>query len=183
MGFSFNEKDRVIQEYLNANNIKYGFHYVGPVNSKEWPHDLFNVSFTAVGKEPMTSEYKTGIGHRIEAKSGEFGRATQSAIKAHRDALGVYGVSGNPTLFAVHRGAHPSLFVPAPTAARVLYSLILDADDGSETFDDFCTSCGYDTDSRKALEIYHECQKTLIKLRKVFSGAQLEKLRELLQDY
>jgi hypothetical protein len=47
----------------------------------------------------------------------------------------------------------------------VLYSLILDSQAGTETFDDFCDSYGYNNDSIKANEIYRECQKNAKKLR------------------
>ena len=70
-----------------------------------------------------------------------------------------------------------------PHIAGILYSLLSDASLGEESFSDFCANCGYDTDSRKALAMYLECQGTTEKLRKVFTGVALATLRDLLQDY
>ena len=69
----------------------------------------------------------------------------------------------------------------APSIDDVIYSLVMDADCASESFDDFCANCGYDTDSRKALETYLACQESGHKLRKM--GINLEEAREAYQDY
>lgn len=58
----------------------------------------------------------------------------------------------------------PRIPVP-PSAADVLHCLCSDARAGEATFADFCTDFGYDTDSRKALEIYLNCQAEGPKLR------------------
>jgi hypothetical protein len=70
-----------------------------------------------------------------------------------------------------------------PHIAGILYSLLLDASLGDDTFCDFCANCGYDDDSRKALAIYLQCQKTGEQMRKVFSSTEREHLSFLLQDY
>jgi hypothetical protein len=70
-----------------------------------------------------------------------------------------------------------------PHIASILYNLLMDASLGEDSFSDFCGNCGYDTDSRKALAAYLECQGTAEKLRRVFTGAALATLRDLLQDY
>lgn len=72
-------------------------------------------------------------------------------------------------------------FPTKPTLADILYSLQSDASVASESFDDFCGNCGYDTDSRKALETYLACQKSGTDLRSL--GLNLETLGELFQDY
>lgn len=68
-----------------------------------------------------------------------------------------------------------------PTLADILYYLQSDAAIASESFDDFCSNCGYDTDSRKALETYLACQKSGTDLRSL--GLNLDTLGELFQDY
>ena len=68
-----------------------------------------------------------------------------------------------------------------PTLADIMYSLQSDAACASESFDDFCSNCGYDTDSRKALETYLACQQTGTDLRRL--GLSLQTLGELFQDY
>lgn len=71
----------------------------------------------------------------------------------------------------------------APTAASLLYSLLLDRSAGLQTFYTWCAEIGYDTDSRKALAIYLACQANTIKLEQVTKPAQLAELETLLEDY
>jgi hypothetical protein len=56
-----------------------------------------------------------------------------------------------------------------------------DAVGSAQTFDDWCSNYGYDTDSRKALQIYMDCQEIAKKLR--LARVPLEKEAERLQDY
>ena len=70
-----------------------------------------------------------------------------------------------------------------PTAASVLCCLLSDADSADQSFADWCSDFGYDTDSRKALDTYIACGEIARGLRKVFSPEQLAHLRELLEDY
>jgi hypothetical protein len=70
-----------------------------------------------------------------------------------------------------------------PNATELLYGLILDSDSASETFEDFCDTLGFDEDSRKALELYLECQKVGGKLNKVLGYSLINLLREALEDY
>jgi hypothetical protein len=46
-----------------------------------------------------------------------------------------------------------------PSAADVLYSLILDSDALDRSFEEWACDFGYDTDSRKALDTYLDCQR------------------------
>ena len=75
------------------------------------------------------------------------------------------------------------VYVPAPCAASVLWCNISDLDLSSDTFEDFCSNCGYDTDSRKALEIYLHSQTVGNDLRKFLGNALIEEIRELTEDY
>ena len=70
-----------------------------------------------------------------------------------------------------------------PPIAGVLYSLILDDSACNESFAAWCNSLGYDTDSRKALKIYEQCQQGFDKLCKVFTTAQIEHITGLLENY
>lgn len=182
MPFTFTEADKAVQEFLNSIRVQYRFTYVGAVNSKEWAHDLFTVSFVADKKEPMTTEYKTGTGRRVATKFNKFDRHTKASIDAHRELLGIKGTS-QTTQWPLNSSHWASLYVMAPKAASVLHSLLLDTDCGADTFEDFCSNLGYDEDSRKAHDTYLACQKLGTQLRKVFTREQIEKLRELLQDY
>lgn len=56
--------------------------------------------------------------------------------------------------------------VSAPDPYDIESCLVLDAQCAMEAadFDDFCANLGYDTDSRKAFEIYNACKETAFKL-------------------
>ena len=66
----------------------------------------------------------------------------------------------------------------SPKHGDVLSSLLMDAQCGSDTFEDFCANLGYDSDSRKAESIYRECQSCLGAMRRAF-GTNLEAATEL----
>lgn len=63
-----------------------------------------------------------------------------------------------------------------PTAYDVL-SCLIKYDVG--TFEDFCCEFGYDTDSRRAEQIYFACQKEYAQLQEIFTQQQLEELQEI----
>jgi len=58
-----------------------------------------------------------------------------------------------------------TLVVYQPKLNDVLNSLYIDSQVGELLFEDFCGEFGYDSDSRKALEIYLKCQDTCKKMR------------------
>lgn len=70
-----------------------------------------------------------------------------------------------------------------PSEAALLHSVMLDADAAHDTFVDFCYECGYDHDSRKALDLYLACQQNGIKLRSVIPTDLRAKISGLLADY
>lgn len=68
-----------------------------------------------------------------------------------------------------------------PSYDDVIHSLVMDASACEQSFEDWCSELGYDSDSIKALEIYRSCQKNADKLRK--AGVNIEAERERLADY
>jgi len=73
---------------------------------------------------------------------------------------------------------------PKPTPPKiddVIYSLLSDYDAGQENFNDFCSSFGYDTDSRKAFDTYLACQESGQKFIKL--GINLEDARKAFENY
>lgn len=69
-----------------------------------------------------------------------------------------------------------------PDLKNVLYCLVSDAQsvDGVESFEEWASELGYDTDSRKAERAYNACKDTFLKMHQMFD---LEQLYELFQDY
>lgn len=70
-----------------------------------------------------------------------------------------------------------------PHPADVLYSILLDLEACGQSFKCWCDDLGYDTDSIKAFKIYSQCQENGDKLRKIFSDAVIDALREALDNY
>lgn len=68
----------------------------------------------------------------------------------------------------------------APLPFSVLSSIYLDDPKGA-TFDDWCAEFGYDTDSRKALSMYLQCQEQTTKFRRAFPHVNLEEHEEITQ--
>lgn len=59
---------------------------------------------------------------------------------------------------------HNTIVVHAPKLDDVLHSLILDSVYSDQSFANFCADLGYDTDSRRALDLYLLCQKNTAKI-------------------
>jgi hypothetical protein len=55
-----------------------------------------------------------------------------------------------------------------PKVGDVLSSLLQDAHSGTDTFADFCSNFIYDTDSRKAFDVYLACQAALMAMQRAF---------------
>lgn len=64
-----------------------------------------------------------------------------------------------------------------PTAYDILACLDIFSDGNS--FEDFCSNYGYETDSRKALKTYKAVMEQTEDLKRVFSLEQLEELNEI----
>jgi hypothetical protein len=69
----------------------------------------------------------------------------------------------------------------APDAAGVLECLLSDAQSAGDSFEEFCSNMGYNTDSRKAEQIYKACERTHARLSKLF-GADYQSFIEAERD-
>lgn len=69
-----------------------------------------------------------------------------------------------------------------PTLPNVVHSLMRDAECANDTFADFCANCGYDTDSRRALDVYLACQGIGVKMRRLL-GSEYEAIAEAANEY
>jgi hypothetical protein len=122
--------------------------HVGFFDGGEWVHDKWSVLFDSL-KEPI--EYRTGVGHR---------KITPTAIRN----LHNMGFK-NPSVHKLRKDDIKRYTQPVqPDIDGVLYSLVMDYLAGQNSFEDFCSDFGYDTDSRKALETYLACQGNGLKL-------------------
>lgn len=74
-----------------------------------------------------------------------------------------------------------SAHTSAPDSASVISSLLLDSSALDQSFEDFCSEFGYDTDSRKAEATYRACKSSGEKLRKLL-GDDFETFRSAEND-
>lgn len=137
-----------------------------------WPHDKW--TFILDGQ---AFEYRTGIGcHRKRALN-----------RHHSHPFNTYEAltsmsAKNWTQARLKAFCEVSVLKSKPTVDDLLYSLIMDARSGQETFEDWCSLYDYDTDSRKAFALYEQCQNMIGKLRKI-GIADLDAADEAFQDY
>tara|TARA_R100000541_G_C1897352_1_gene84085 strand:+ start:93478 stop:94065 length:588 start_codon:yes stop_codon:yes gene_type:complete len=190
---SINDQDIAVAKFLEDNNVVYKSVYLLDCSKdSEWQHDLFNISFIK-GSNLINTEFKTGLGHRVlKTKQGTYTSLSTLSTKYNKELKkaniekGLHLIDNDFKLSNGYKNTFytgGSCYAVSPTAASVLYSLLLDSDCGHELFEDFCNNCGYDQDSIKSLEIYRACQKNAKQLNSLFTQKQLEELRELLEDY
>lgn len=181
---SFNATDVAVNELMIAAGIKLDVVYCGMNKSDEWNHDLFRVTFSK-GAAKFSTDFNTGTGHRISREYGKFNHSDRKEIAKVGGKLCKVSDSDFVRDDYLRGGnrAGIQVFTPAPCAAGILYCYVSDMDLGSESFEEFCSNCGYDTDSRKALEIYLACQSVGNEMTKFFGNTLLNEVRELLEDY
>lgn len=154
MDTTVNPIEQQLTDYLAEHHIKVAFNYLGEVLSP-WGE--------SEGRTPVDQWLVTITAHHPENDTTQ--RATTSDFFT---GLGHRKMKHKPT---------------KPHAASVLHSLTTDYSMAQGTFNDFCSNCGYDTDSRKALDTYLKCQSEGSKLMQVMGGNAFVHITELLQEY
>lgn len=74
-----------------------------------------------------------------------------------------------------HNGAEPTVY-------EVLSCLASDASACGMSFEEFCSECGYDSDSRKAERTYKACQRQGAALRRLL-GANYDAVTQAAQEF
>lgn len=133
----------------------------------------------------LVTDYMQGIGYVPGYPQGLAGRRRtieeDEQLKFYTSAAwtGKY-----PTKFHRNINHTSTKPLPPPTLRDVLYSLVADSDVlETSGFEEWASNLGYDTDSRKAEAIYNSCIEIALKLKALIGWENLEKLRELFQDY
>lgn len=98
----------------------------------------------------ITAEWVEGPTHRRDDEGWEHHAGTVRL--SYTDAHDMHHNITTP--YRVGMGIDPTTI----TAADVLASVASDARFGRESFDDFCSELGYDTDSRKAYATWEQCR-------------------------
>lgn len=79
-----------------------------------------------------------------------------------------------------HRDSHST--PKKPDAASILYSVICDDTHGL-AFEEWCGDYDYNPDSRKALQIYLDCQEQTQKAHRFFASELLEQLETMPEGF
>lgn len=70
-----------------------------------------------------------------------------------------------------------------PELKEVILALLNDSQAGELSFEDFCSHCGYDTDSRRAYATWEVCGRTREKLGVLFSPDEIDLLEVEFTEY
>lgn len=124
---------------------------------------------------PLTTDYMQGIGH---VPGYKFNQRRTLEVVTRENVAAERGRYFPDTARSFHVGGKP---IPAPELDDVLYCLISDASVlDYATFEEWADDFGYDTDSRKAEQIYRDCLALALQLR---SFIDLDAAREAFKDY
>lgn len=128
------------------------------IRDHEWDSNRmadWDCQLTGPNGKTITVDYHTGKGHRKIGQCAMPYRPTRDQWRMSK-----------PT---------------APCLADLIHCLLLDSSASDQSFEYWCSDCGYDTDSRKALDAYLACQKAGSDLRLI--GADFAQLQNILKDY
>lgn len=164
-----------VDALLAAGRIEFTAVCVGKDTKDEWEHFAWRVTFDKPNSPRFAVDYKTGLGRLNPATPAQL-RQADAKYPEPRLPGTVYGRE-YPKYLNSMRTPKP------PTATDVLASLCLDGQAIGQSFEDWCDDCGYNTDSRKALDIYMLCQTNAERLCAVLGGALMAQIVELVQDY
>lgn len=156
--------DQSVAAYLAEQRIDYTAALVGETNRDGWICDEWRVTLT---KRAAPAEYTPNKpGKALASMDTRYFTGTGHRAKPRKRMS--WDNSPRPV---------------APTAASVLYSLLLDAQGAEQPFGYWAADYGYDTDSIKALGIYNACCEIRRDLYKLLSNEQRETLRTMLEGY
>jgi hypothetical protein len=127
------------------------------------------------GRELWTGEYSQGSGHL----PGMLGRG-QNRRTIYEEQ---YRVEACETGKAIQPGTVRGPALAPPSMRDVLYSLLMDSEAYSQGFEEWADNFGYDRDSRKAEATYNACAAIGRALAARLSPAEIDRLREVFQEY
>jgi hypothetical protein len=140
--------------------------FIAEVDDPEWPHFLWRVTLVkdhVVANKLVIESYRMGLGH-IQTPCGK-------PIQTH------HRYRHEPCQHARCQGKSKPV---APDLYTVFCSLKADDTHGA-TFDQWCGDLGFDTDSRKAMDMYLACQKSEADSRRFFGEDWLRLVSD--EDY
>ena len=163
------------QKYVDGLEIPYTATFVPQSMSRNTADKNLSLNWL-VSFGNIQTDYMQGIGH-MPGYVHNFGRQTideRDREKYAAEKGKTYRRHGNILPIGLKS-------IPEPGLVDVLYSLVMDSDViNYDCFEDWADCIGYDSDSRKAEEIYNACMKIALKLRKLIN---LEEAQEAFQDF
>lgn len=155
--------EAAITALLAEARIEYGAALVQRgYNRDGWECDWWRVQFTRSGNKTFGLDFYAGTGHREPAKLYGQRPATRGTLAWQE----------------IEDRRRP---IP-PKAASVLHSVCMDDPRGAD-FEDWCGEFGMDTDSRKALATYEQCQRQAKEARRFFGSELLDRIAATVADY
>jgi len=181
------EKAKAYCERLIADGVSYNAVFVPQSQSrnkdKKQPSLNWRVTI-AKGNVRLETDYMQGCAHiphysHAHAWNAVYDDAVREACETGKSriipAKSAYDAAQGDRAAPIYRE------IPAPEFADVLYCLVSDASViDFPGFEEWAREYGYDTDSRKAEQMYRECLGTALKLRAI---VDLDEAREAFQGY
>lgn len=154
-----------------------------PHNANGWLAIAYPVTLSRHGKPIFSTNYKMGTGHFEKQTLRHISEPTASPVE---NTIRKNGFSVIHRLQPKDQNAALEIITSAariykmqPKLADVLATLLMDGspDFDAETFKDWASNYGYDTDSRTAEKMYSECIRTGQAIRRAVTASELETLR------
>lgn len=153
------------------------------VRDDDWPSIGYDIMISKNGKPIISIPFFLGVGHVNY-------REARHVPSKFQDTL--FTLQAHPAAQIKDKQRHAELasFLAErtgvkPSLSDVLSSLISDgaAHFDSMSFEDWASDCGHDADSRKAEKIFRQCEEIGKTLMRNLGREEIDKLRELLQDF
>lgn len=170
----------------------------GPIGTvqDDWQRISYQVALykgacdTDEPKPFITTEYHLGIGHVNVNKLGDVWNTFNTFSESERAMINAW--QKNPMAQFVNKKLQFQIAAEiakiqkvVPSLDDVIYSLLSDGSAffDAESFEDWASNFGDDTDSRKAEKIYLQCMETGRKLASALDSETLVRLREWASEY
>lgn len=173
--------EKEITNTLEQMGFKFDFEFIPYSKSRnagEWESINWKVTVSHKNRtKPLVVDYSQGIGNLPKYLQG---KRTFSVSRAIRKAIETGKLYDPNSSYAIPKGK-----VSAPSAADIMYSLHLDGspDFDALSFEEWASDLGYDTDSRKAEQIFGECRRIGAWIRGAIGTDGIETLRTMFEDY
>ena len=111
--------------------------------------------------------------------SYDFGQSIVGSYKAANSEGRYFMAQGNFAVYCADLHRYGIIETKTPPSDYSLLSCMASDSYESDSFDNWCSNCGYDSDSRKTLDLYLKCEKIASDINRFFTDAELDPLREI----